>query len=186
MSKGFSLLEVLVVTLIIAVLASLAVSDYQKAIERSRASEAITLLTALYKAEKLYQLEHGKFANSLDSLKFSFRGTHVTCTQNNKSPCWGYYNTDAIQNKDWSVELEKGKNPSIAVGRISGPYAGAGFFIQLARADGVQYPLEKMACIENVKGKLKYKKKDGTYCIDLLDGTLHSKNGTNRKYDFPL
>ena len=43
MSKGFSLLEILVVALIIGVLASFAVSDYQKAVERSTAK---TLRTA--------------------------------------------------------------------------------------------------------------------------------------------
>ena len=42
--KGFTLLEMLVVTLIIAVLVSIGVVEYCKATERTRAMEAISLL----------------------------------------------------------------------------------------------------------------------------------------------
>lgn len=185
-SKGFSLLETLVVILIIAVLVSFAAYEYNKGVERARASEAISLLTSLQRAEEIYQMEHGRFAASFDGLKFSFAGTHVKCTQKNSSPCWGYYNTEAIQNKDWSIEIEKGKNPSISVGRISGTYAGAGFFIQLARADGVQYPLGQIACVENASGNFRYKGKNDSYCVDILDGTFYSKSSVSRKYTIPF
>ncbi|WP_428075736.1 type IV pilin protein [Candidatus Avelusimicrobium luingense] len=182
-AKGFTLLEILVTILIIGVLASFGVVEYQKAIEHSRASQAIALLRSLYHAEKVHQLQHGTFADSLDQLDFSFQGDPVTCAQNNNSPCFGYYNTEAIQNGNWSIELEKGKNPSISVGRISGPYAGSGFFMQLERKDGIQYPLEQLACIENNSGKFKYKKKEGSYCVDIMDGEFYSKSGTSRKYE---
>ena len=79
--------------------------------------------------------------------------------------------------------MEKGKNPSISVGRISGPYAGAGFFMQLERKDGIQYPLEQMACIENRNGRFKYKKKEGSYCVDMMDGVYHGQSSASRKYD---
>jgi len=181
--KGFTLVELLVAVVIIAILASVAVSDYQKAVGRSRASEALTLLRSLYEAEIHFFISHGHFAGSLDSLSISFKGKKVTFAQNNNSPCWGYYNTEGVQGKDWSVELEKGKNPSISIGRISGPYAGAGFFIQLQRKDGIQYPLEEVACVENKNGKYKYKKKkEGSYCVDIMDGTFYSQSGASRKY----
>ena len=181
--KGFTLVELLVVVLILAILASVGVIEYQKAVEKTRAAEALTLLRSLYTAEQNFLMSHGQYAGSLQSLSLTFKGEKIVCKQNNKSPCWGYYNTEGIKGKDWSVELEKGKNPSISVGRISGPYAGAGFFMQLARQDGVQYPLEKVACIENRNGRLKYKKKEGTYCIDIMDGTYHGQSSASRKYD---
>ena len=181
--KGFTLIELLVVALVLIVLVSVASMEYRKAVERSRAAEAIILLRSLYEAEIHFFMSHGRFAGSLESLSLAFKGKKITCSQNNKSPCWGYYNTEGLQGKDWSVELEKGKNPSISVGRISGPYAGAGFFIQLQRQDGVQYPLEEVACVENKNGKYKYKKKEGTYCIDIMDGTYHGQSSASRKYD---
>ncbi|MBO4675360.1 MAG: prepilin-type N-terminal cleavage/methylation domain-containing protein [Elusimicrobiaceae bacterium] len=184
--NGFTLLEMLVVALVITVLVTIGLVEYRKAVERTRAMEAISLLRSVYHAEKIYQMTHGSFANSLYTLSISFPGEKVRCKQSNNSPCWGYYNTEGIKGKKWSVELEKGKNPSISVGLIDGPYAGAGFFIQLERADGIQFPLEKVACVENAKGKFKYKKKDGTYCADIMDGTFYSKSATSRKYEIPL
>lgn len=185
-AKGFTLLEMLVTVIIVTVLAAVGVMEYRKVIERTRAMEAISLLRSLYHAEKMYQMTHGSFANSLASLSLSFKGEKIKCTQNNQSPCWGYYNTEGIKGDKWSVELEKGKNPSISVGRIEGPYSGAGFFIQLERKDGIQYPLEKVACVENAKGRFKYKKKDGTYCADVMDGTFYSQSASSRKYEIPL
>ena len=184
--NGFTLLEVLVVAIILAVLVSIGLVEYRKAVERTRAAEAISLLRSLYHAEKMYQISHGHFAGSLAALSLSFQGERVKCVQNNKSPCWGYYNTEAIKGKMWSIELENGKNPSIAVGLIDGPFAGAGFFVQLERADGIQFPLEKVACVENAKGKFKYKKKEGSYCVNIMDGTFYSRSSVSRKYEIPL
>lgn len=184
--NGFTLLELLITVIVIAVLASVGITEYRKAVERTRAMEGITLLRSLYHAEKIYQMTHGTFAGSLSALSLSFKGERIKCTQNNKSPCWGYYNTEGIKGNRWSVELEGGKNPSISVGLIEGPYVGAGFFMQLARKDGIQYPLEQLACLENGMGRFKYKKKNGSYCEDIMDGTFYSKSSVSRKYEIPL
>ena len=53
-TKAFTLIELLVVVLIIGILASVALPQYQKAVEKSRSTEAITTLTALSKAIDVY------------------------------------------------------------------------------------------------------------------------------------
>ena len=182
-AKGFTLVELLVVVLIVGILASFGVTEYKKVIEHSRASEAVNLLRALYVAEEAHFLARGEYASSLDDLDLSFQGEKKACVAGqSKTPCVGYYNTDEVWNKEWAIGLEGGKNPSISVMRIKGPYQGTGFFMQLNRKDGVQYPLKKFACVESNVGK-KYKGKTHSYCVDIMDAEYYPNSGNNvRKY----
>jgi prepilin-type N-terminal cleavage/methylation domain-containing protein len=69
MRRGFTLMEIMVVVVIVAALASLALPRFTSTVERVRASEGVQLLTALLGAQKVYQLENGNYANSLASLE---------------------------------------------------------------------------------------------------------------------
>ena len=69
---GFTLIELLVVVLIIGILAAVALPQYTKAVEKSRAAEAITLLKSLETAENMYLLSNGKYTVDLSALDLQF------------------------------------------------------------------------------------------------------------------
>lgn len=54
--KGFTLIELLVVVLIISILAAIALPQYQKAVEKGRAAEAVNRISQLEKAIDLWKL----------------------------------------------------------------------------------------------------------------------------------
>ena len=67
-SRGFTLIELLVVVLIIGILASVALPEYNKAVEKSRAAEALTVVRAIKVANEAYFMANGSYSNDLNDL----------------------------------------------------------------------------------------------------------------------
>jgi prepilin-type N-terminal cleavage/methylation domain-containing protein len=67
-SLGFTLIELLVVVLIIGILAAIALPQYKKAVEKSRASEALINLKAIVTALNVYKLTTGSSTTDLNNL----------------------------------------------------------------------------------------------------------------------
>jgi len=68
MKRGFTLLELIIVIIIIGVLATLGFTQYTKVMEKGRAAEARVILGTLRTGERAYNLEYGVFSGTIADL----------------------------------------------------------------------------------------------------------------------
>ncbi len=73
-NKGFTLIELLVVVLIIGILAAMAMPQYFKAVERSRMSEAVTLMGNIAQAQQRKYLQINKYTENYSGLDVAPKG----------------------------------------------------------------------------------------------------------------
>ncbi len=77
--RGFTLAEILVVVIIVAILAALAIPRYIRSVEMGRAREARVNLQLIQTAQNLYRLDHGHYFPDA-SLSSGILWGDVNCT----------------------------------------------------------------------------------------------------------
>ena len=103
MKRGFTLLELIVVIIIIGILATLGFTQYTKMIEKGRTAEAKTILGQIRAAQEGYKQENGVYTATIGNLAieapivcatthyFNYSttavlGTAARCTAGGKTP----------------------------------------------------------------------------------------------------
>ncbi len=178
---GFTLIELLVVVLIIGILASIAVPQYQKAVERSKAVQAITWLKSWRQAAVQYHLANTSYPLSFDELSLG-----VDWTGTEKGITWGSsLIKDTRSDNDWSFQLYNGfDGHALYMTRLTGKYKGSGFMINMS-ADNAG----EMVCTERYRQGVVFELAEGAYCEKIMRGTRVSWDGgstyTFRAYDLP-
>ena len=89
-SRAFTLIELLVVVLIIGILTAVALPQYQRAVEKARAMEAVSNLKALVTAEKVYKMANGKATEDLSQLDIQLLGSYDSSTKELTSQYFTY------------------------------------------------------------------------------------------------
>ena len=72
--KGFTLIELLVVVLIIGILASIAIPQYFKVVEKSRTAEAMSLISSIKSAQERYLARGGTYTSDFTKLDIMYPG----------------------------------------------------------------------------------------------------------------
>jgi len=80
MKKGFTLMELLIVIIIIGILAGLGIPQYMKAVERGRTAEAKAILGQIRTAEEAYRAKNGTYTATIGDLDIEANITAGTCS----------------------------------------------------------------------------------------------------------
>ena len=167
---GFTLIELLVVVLIIGILAAVAVPQYQKAVEKARASEAFPLLKSVYQAAQTYRMANGDWPTKFDELSVEIPWTGTTKWRDESVM------KDTRSNDLWSMQLyqEAGYGWVLYLGRISGKYEG----VALAIGSG-----GNLFCVENPNEQEVFSGNEGDYCVKIMRcADSHTTYGHARVY----
>jgi prepilin-type N-terminal cleavage/methylation domain-containing protein len=128
MKRGFTLLELVVVVIIIGILATLGFTQYGKVIEKGRIAEARMVLGAIRNAQEAYKQEYGDYSINATLLQVSFpAGTNSSCANTSY-----YYQYDVTGSGEAAAFRcgSGGKNPNATVtyeinlGYANGSFAG--------------------------------------------------------------
>ena len=180
--RGFTLIDLLVVVIIIAILAAIALPQYQKAVEKSRASQALVLLKGAYQAAAMYYMDKGSYPTSFAQMEFDVPWMGNTKWTNLPGA------KDTKSNTDWSLQLyhASGGSLSLYMGRISGKYAGGGFSVEVVDSDG-NVASGKIVCAERIHNGISLSSdlNAGDYCEKIMGGTLIPTVATFRSYSLP-
>jgi type II secretion system protein G len=183
-NKAFTLIELLVVVLIIGILASVALPQYQKVVEKSRAMEAVQLIKTVSQAVDVYYLANGTWPLTFEELAID-----IPWTQRET----GYipaYITDVRSNGKWSIQLHSQNEGyySILATRLDGKYKGAAFMVRKQLPAGTN-PLEVLnaiSCVEFLTGNNVFTASAGSFCTQIMKGTEIVSNQSNRIYSLPF
>ncbi len=163
-SKGFTLLELLVVVLIIGILAAIALPQYKKSVEKSKATQALTLLQSLYQSAQVYQLTNGNWPSSIDILDIDI--------PNDIKDNWSIWTDNAPSQNTLGIGMTK----------KYGKYAGTGF-AKYKEHSYNSIPKNTNLCIERKKnGTYIFTGEQGSYCNKILGGKgvyVGTSNNTN-------
>lgn len=100
MKNGFTLIELLVVVLIVGILSAIAIPQYTRAVEKSRVSEAVSVLRSMKDAQQAYRLINGEYASDINKLEIEFPGNDVMVSGDSRKNT-KYYSYRAISGPDF-------------------------------------------------------------------------------------
>ncbi len=82
--KGFTLLEVMIVIMIIVIITAVLMPHYERAIEKTKVSEALLVTRAIADANRMYNLKNGVYTDDMENLDVQIPGKQGFLDDKNK------------------------------------------------------------------------------------------------------
>jgi len=130
MNRGFTLLELITVVVIIGFLATMAFPHFARVIERGRQAEAISLASAFYNSQQRYRLEWGGWAANQNLLDVEVQAADIqfftVSAVNGANPCFIRLNRNNVRRGSWAaygvcVDTDGTVNYAAAYSRTQAP-----------------------------------------------------------------
>jgi len=167
--KGFTLLELLVVVLIIGILAAIALPKYKKVKTKAEAKQLILNVKALNEAQHRFYLTNNRYATSFSDLDIEFSGY----PNHNCSIFSGHFAlSDCYSNDKSSIFISGNSSRSSSSLFNSGKYQGTGF----------RHNHQKIMCY-----RWNLDENSDELCTKIFNCTLNTSigNDANKYYDCP-
>jgi prepilin-type N-terminal cleavage/methylation domain-containing protein len=124
MRKGFTLMELIIVIIIVGILATVGFGQYQRIIERGRTAEAKTMLGQIRTAQEAYKTEFGTYAMDIIGAPANIRSILVDTTVPTACQLSHYfmYTILSADETTFSAQADRctaaGKEPNIPAGSV--------------------------------------------------------------------
>ncbi len=188
--RGFTLIEMLVVVLIIGILAAIGFSWYRRAIVRAEGMQLVALLKAITVSYQHYVLVHSTYPTRPSQLEIPMPGF----TGNR---CWsgyGHNTTNCASNGKWGFQMSNwggssGRRRGVMMGFLEGAYAGCGFYIPLYE----NRALNSIYCLEIATNSVLFTKDKGDCCMKVFHAkpvrnttNVVVSNSSNHNFSIPF
>ena len=173
MKKAFTLIELLVVVLIIGILAAIALPQYEKAVEKSKSAQMVTMLKSITQAAEEYFLTNSDWPSSFSDLSVTPPWTGNTNWYS------GYEVTDVRSDENFSLQLVSTSTlHGVNIGRLSGRYKGGGFVMWYKYGTTTEIPFRTIICAEKISDI----ENPGDYCQRVVQSGPLFYTGTTLRY----
>lgn len=116
---GFTLVEVMLVVVLIGVLGSIALSSLQPYVWRAKRNEAYINLNGIYKSQKAYFGEFGRYGSTFEEIGFEIAGAEKIDPTTTQSRYYTYtieaFEVDGVPNANYSAVATGDLDPSDAM-----------------------------------------------------------------------